>query len=177
LNIDCTIMTDRSPEQVADAQLTDTVVHWPATLGRERVLRVYHWPAEEFGFHEFRHVIRTPNPIEIRNRAVMPARAIDYRIYLPALMEDFIEHGGHLEVAPVEAKDMCRIAERFDLVVVATPGGGFADLFPRDRVNSPYDHRSAIGSPVCSLDFGCPRCTARSCRSCRALVRRWHFRC
>jgi 2-polyprenyl-6-methoxyphenol hydroxylase-like FAD-dependent oxidoreductase len=139
LNIDCTIMTDRSSEQVAGAQLTNTAVHWPATLGRERVLRVYHWPAEEFGFHEFRHVIRTPEPIEIRNRAVMPARAIDYRIYLPALMEDFVERGGHLEVAPIEAKDMCRIAERFDLVVVATPDGGFADLFRRDPMHSPYD--------------------------------------
>ena len=139
LNIDCTIMTDRSPEQVAGAQLTNTVVHWPATLGRERVLRVYHWPAEEFGFHKFRHVIRTPKPIEILNWAVKPARAIDYRIYLPALMEDFVERGGHLEVAPVEAKKMCCIAERFDLVVVATPGGGFADLFPRDPVHSPYD--------------------------------------
>jgi hypothetical protein len=69
----------------------------------------------------------------------MPARAIDYRIYLPALMEDFVERGGHLEVAPVEAKNMSRIAERFDLVVVATPGGGFANLFPRDPVLSPYD--------------------------------------
>jgi 2-polyprenyl-6-methoxyphenol hydroxylase-like FAD-dependent oxidoreductase len=139
LNIDCTIMTDRSPEQEASAQLTNTVVHWPATLGRERVLRVYHWPAEEFGFREFRNVIRAPEPIEIRNRAVMPARAIDYRIYLPALMEDFAGRGGRLEVAPVAAKDIGRIAERFDLVVVATPGNGFADLFARDRALSPYD--------------------------------------
>ena len=114
-------------------------MHWPATLGRERVLRVYHWPAEEFGFHEFCQVIRVPKPIEIRNRAVMPARAIDYRIYLPALMADFTERGGRLEVATVEVKDIRRIAERFDLVVVATPGNGFADLFPRDPALSPYD--------------------------------------
>jgi glycine/D-amino acid oxidase-like deaminating enzyme len=80
LNIDCTIITDRSLGQVASAKLTNPVVHWSATLGRERVLRVYHWPAEEFGFREFRKVIRTPQPIEIRARAVMPARAIDYRI-------------------------------------------------------------------------------------------------
>jgi 2-polyprenyl-6-methoxyphenol hydroxylase-like FAD-dependent oxidoreductase len=139
LNIDCTIMTDRSAEQVASSKLTNTVVHWPATLGRERVLRVYHWPAEEFGFHEIRHIIRTPEPIEIRDRTVMPARAIDYRIYLPNLMEDFANRGGRLEVAPLDAKDMRRIAERFDLVVVATPGFGFADLFPRDPALSPYD--------------------------------------
>ena len=139
LGIDCTIMTDRSPDQVAAAQLTNTVVHWPATLGRERVLQVYHWPAEEFGFHRVHQVIQTPQPIEIRNRAAAPARAIDYRIYLPRLMEDFAERGGRLEVAALEAKDIGRIAERFDLVVVATPGNGFARLFARDPALSPYE--------------------------------------
>jgi hypothetical protein len=137
--IDCTIITDRSPDQVAAGPLMDTVVHWPATLGRERVLRVYHWPAEEFGFHEVHQIIQTPQPIEIRNWTVMPARAIDYRIYLPTLMEEFAERGGRLEVAPVETKDIASIAERFDLVVVAMPGNGFADLFARDPALSPYD--------------------------------------
>ena len=139
LNIDCTIMTERSPDKVASAPLTNVVVHWPATLGRERVLRAYHWPAEEFGFHHVRKVIQSPQPIEIRNRAVMPARAVDYRIYLPTLMEDFVERGGRLEVAPIDAKEIGRIAERFDLVVVATADNGFARLFPRDAARSPYD--------------------------------------
>jgi hypothetical protein len=139
LNIDCTIMTDRSADQVAGAQLTNIVVHWPATLGRERVLRAYHWPAEEFGFQHIRQVIQTPQPIEIRNRAMMPARAVDYRIYLPTLMEDFVERGGHLEVTPIDVKDIGRIAKRFDLIVVATPGNGFAGLFSRDAALSPYD--------------------------------------
>jgi hypothetical protein len=139
LSIDCTIMTDRSADQVANAKLINPVLHWPATLGRERVLRVHHWPAEEFGFHEFRNVIRTPQPIEVRARAMMPARAIDDRIYLPTLMEDFVERGGRLEVAPVEAKDLGRIAERFDLVVVGRSRDGFADLFPRHPALSPYD--------------------------------------
>jgi 2-polyprenyl-6-methoxyphenol hydroxylase-like FAD-dependent oxidoreductase len=138
LGVDCTIMTDRSAEQVAAAQLTNAVVHWPTTLGRERVLRVYHWPAEEFGFHHIHQVIQTPQPIEIRNRTTAPARAIDYRIYLPHLMADFAERGGRLEVASLEAKDIGSIAERFDLVVVATPGNGFARLFARDPALSPY---------------------------------------
>jgi 2-polyprenyl-6-methoxyphenol hydroxylase-like FAD-dependent oxidoreductase len=58
--MDCTILTDRSSDQVAAAQLTNIVVHWPTTLGRERVLQVYHWPAEEFGFHHFHQVIQAP---------------------------------------------------------------------------------------------------------------------
>ena len=50
LGIACTIITDKTPEQIAAAQLANMVVHWPTTLGRERVLGVYHWPAEEYGF-------------------------------------------------------------------------------------------------------------------------------
>jgi hypothetical protein len=139
LNIDCTIMTDHSADQVVSAKLINPALYWPATLRRERVLRVQHWPAEEFGFHEFRSVIQTPEPIEIRARAMMPACAIDNRICLSTLMEDFAERGGRLEVAPVEAKDLYRIAERFDLVIVATPDKGLADLFPRNPELSPYD--------------------------------------
>jgi hypothetical protein len=71
---------------------------------------------------------------------MMPARAIDYRLYLPELMNDFVERGGRLEIAPIDAQEIGRIAQRFDLVVVATPGNGFAGLFPRDAALSPY-HR------------------------------------
>jgi glycine/D-amino acid oxidase-like deaminating enzyme len=35
LGIACTIITDKTPDQVAAAQLANMVVHWPTTLGRE----------------------------------------------------------------------------------------------------------------------------------------------
>jgi hypothetical protein len=124
---------------VATAQLSNMVVHWPTTLGRERVLQVYHWPAEEFGFHQFHEVIQTPQPIDIHHTATAPARGVDYRIYLPCLMEDFVESCGRLEVASLGVNDIGRIAECFDLVVVAMPGNGFAQLFARDAANSPSD--------------------------------------
>ena len=139
LGIACTIITDRTPKQVATAQLANIVTHWPTTLRRERVLGVYHWPAEEFGFSATLYAIQTPEPIEINCRAAQPARAVDYRIYLPQLMQDFAERGGRLEVGPLDVKDVGRIAERFDLIVVAMPGNGFRDLFARDDANSPYD--------------------------------------
>jgi len=138
LGIACTIIADKTPEQVAAAQLTNMVVHWPTTLGRERVLGVYHWPTSEHGFSLLHQVIQTAERIEIHSRASQPARAVDYRIYLPQLMADFAERGGRLEVSTLDAKDIGRIAERFDLVVVAMPGNGFQHLFARDDANSPY---------------------------------------
>ena len=137
--MDCTIITDRSPEQVAAGQLTNTVVHWPATLRRERVLQVCHWPTEMFGFHRFRQIIQGPEPIVIRSQSAAPARAVDYRIYLPRLMEDFADRGGRLELAALDVRDIDRLADRFDLIVVATPGNGFAQLFVPNLEESPYD--------------------------------------
>ena len=114
-------------------------MHWRTTLGRERVLQTYHWVAEEFGFDRVHNVIQTPQQIEIQHRGVTPARAVDYRIYLPRLMEDFVQRGGRLEVSALDVADIGRIADRFDLVVVAMPGSGFSRLFARDDANSPYD--------------------------------------
>jgi hypothetical protein len=139
LDIPCTIMTDRTPDQVAAGRLANTVPHWSATLQRERVLRVGHWPGEQFGFNMFRNVIQTPQPIDIRGYAAAPARAVDYRMYLPRLMQDFVARGGHLEMSSLDAKDIGRVAARFGLVVIATPGHGFSSLFARDDANSPYD--------------------------------------
>jgi Styrene monooxygenase A putative substrate binding domain len=139
MGIGCTIMTDRSPEQVATGALANAVVHWHATLEREQVLQVCHWPAEEFGFGRMQYVIQTPEPIEIRCRASALARAVDYRLYLPQLMNDFTERGGRLEVSALDAMNIGRIAARFDLVVVAMPGNGFSRLFACDVANSPYE--------------------------------------
>lgn len=139
LGIDSTIITDNTPDQVAAGRLANSVVHWPATLRRERVLKVYHWPAEEFGFAGVRQVIQTPEPIEISGRASAPARAVDYRIYLPRLMEDFVQRGGRLELSSLHVNDISVVAERFDLVVITTAKNGFDRLFARDALNSPYD--------------------------------------
>ena len=139
LGIDCTIITDRTPDQVAAGPLANAVVHWSATLRRERVLQACHWPAETFGFDQVRNVIAASEPVEIRCDELAPARAVDDRIYLPRLMEDFMDRGGRLQVTGLDVKDIGAIAERFDLVVVATPGNGFSRLFARDVANSPCE--------------------------------------
>jgi 2-polyprenyl-6-methoxyphenol hydroxylase-like FAD-dependent oxidoreductase len=138
MNVDCTIITEHAPDEVAASRLANTVVHWPATLGRERILRVSHWSEEQFGFSRIDHIVQSKRPIEIHGRTSAPARAVDYRVYLPRLMEDFVERGGRLEVRSLNAQDIGRVADRFDLVVVATPHRGFANLFARDAANSPY---------------------------------------
>jgi 2-polyprenyl-6-methoxyphenol hydroxylase-like FAD-dependent oxidoreductase len=139
LGIDATIIADRSPDEVVWSRLANTVVHWPATLERERLLGIRHWPAEEFGFRWVHNIIHTPEPITIQSRSAAPARGIDHRIYLPRLMEDFVARGGRIEVSPFDVQDVDRLAERFDLLVIATPKGGYSRIFAKDLENSPFD--------------------------------------
>ena len=49
-----------------------------------------------------------------------------------------MDRGGRLQVTDLDVNDIDAIGERFDLVVVATPGNGFSRLFARDVANSPY---------------------------------------
>ena len=107
----------------------------------------------------------------------MPARAIDYRIYLPRLMEDFVERGGRLEVAPLEAKEIGRIADRFDLVVVATPGNGFARLFARDAALHSTTGRSAIRVAGLFTGFCSTLIRGGTFPSCQVMAKRWRSRC
>jgi 2-polyprenyl-6-methoxyphenol hydroxylase-like FAD-dependent oxidoreductase len=65
--------------------------------------------------------------------------AVDYRIYLARLLEDFEQRGGIVFQGTVAQDAMPALGARHDLVVVATGRGGLADLFPSVPGRSPFD--------------------------------------
>ncbi len=66
------------------------------------------------------------------------SRAVDYRIYLPALMEDFTGRGGKIEYRRIEERDIAPLVARFDLLVVSTGKGPLGQLFSYRPEHSPY---------------------------------------
>ncbi len=44
-----------------------------------------------------------PEPLHFRGDFTRPSRAVDYRIYLPTLMQDFARRGGKIEYRRIEA--------------------------------------------------------------------------
>ncbi|MBR8743043.1 styrene monooxygenase subunit StyA [Nocardiopsis sp. MG754419] len=135
--VDTTILTDRTPDQQRAARLPNTVAHHAVTVERERALDVDHWPVEEYGYgrHEYRV---GPEPLRFSGALHAPSRAVDYRIYLPRLMEDFAQRGGALEFGRLSPDDLPRLAARFDLLVVCTGRGAFSEVFERDPEYSPF---------------------------------------
>ncbi|WP_368679869.1 styrene monooxygenase/indole monooxygenase family protein (plasmid) [Rhodococcus opacus] len=135
--IDATIFTDRRPEEYANVRLLNTVAHHSVTVAHEDDLGVNHWPNDGYFGHYY--YIGVPSmPIEFYGDYAKPSRAVDYRIYLPQLMQDFEERGGKIEYRPVGVEDLTDLSDEYDLVVVGTGKGGLGQLFARDEQTSPF---------------------------------------
>jgi 2-polyprenyl-6-methoxyphenol hydroxylase-like FAD-dependent oxidoreductase len=138
-DVPVTIYTDKTGQQIADGRLLNTVAHHHHTLERERALGVHHWDAAEYGYVCHHHcVVGPPEPMRFRGDFVNPSSIIDYRLYLPRLMEDYQERGGAMVFGPIDAEEIERISSDHDLVVVAA-GRGAGAMFPARQDKSPYD--------------------------------------
>lgn len=136
--VESTIFTDRRPEEYRDVRLLNTVAHHAVTVEREVGLDVDHWPGA--GYYGHYYYIGVPGmPIEFYgDLSAGPSRAIDYRVYLPTLMNDFLQRGGKIEYRNIELSDVEDLSDAYDLVLIGTGKGGLGTLFARDEDSSPY---------------------------------------
>ncbi|WP_236789142.1 styrene monooxygenase subunit StyA [Amycolatopsis sp. GM8] len=139
-DVPVTIYSDRDAEQIGSGRMLNSVAHHHATIEREQALGVDHWPDEEYHYFGHHHYLGGgPQPLVFPGFFTAPSRAIDYRIYLPALLADFVSRGGEFEVRPVQAADVSTLSERHELVVIASGRGNMSAIFPRRADKSPYD--------------------------------------
>ena len=136
--VDATLITDRAPEDYRNLRLLNTVAHHHVTIAREDYLGVNHWkdPKDHYYYHD--HAFNFPEPIKFRGYFSKASRAVDYRIYLPALMEDFQRRGGKIEYRRIEESDIGPLVARFDLLVVAAGKGPLGQLFAYRPEQTPY---------------------------------------
>lgn len=135
--VDTTVFTDRPSTDYASMRLPNTVAHFAVTLANENALGVNHWQSGEVGYFGHNYYIGTPEPLTFYGDLHAPSRAVDYRIYLPTLMEDYVQRGGKLEIRSIEQDDYAGLAKEFDLIVVST-GKGTGAMFPRRAEHSPH---------------------------------------
>ena len=136
--VDATIVTDRKPEEYRHSKLLNTVAHHHVTVARENYLGVNHWqdPSHYYQYHD--HYFNFPAPLHFRGDFTKPSRAVDYRIYLPLLMEDFMSRGGNIEYRRIEEGDIAALIGRFDLLVVSTGKGALGQLFAYRPEHTPF---------------------------------------
>ena len=134
-----TIITDREPEHYASMRLINTVAHHNVTLQRETALGVNHWDDPDHAYYHHDHAFNFPDsPLLFRGAFRKPSRAVDYRLYLPALMQDFAERGGAFEFTEIREDTIPDLVARFDLLVVSTGKGALGRMFAHRPEHSPY---------------------------------------
>lgn len=136
--VDATVITDRTPDEYRGMRLINTVAHHHVTLAREDELGVNHWQEPKLHYYYHDHYFNFPQPLSFRGDFSRPSRAVDYRIYLPALMQDFERRGGKIEIRRIEEGDIQPLVSRFDLLVVSTGKGALGQLFTYRPEHTPY---------------------------------------
>jgi 2-polyprenyl-6-methoxyphenol hydroxylase-like FAD-dependent oxidoreductase len=135
--VEVTIFTDRRPEEYRNMRLLNTVAHHHVTIAREDMLGCNHWPDDGYFGHYY--YVGGPQPMRFFGKLEKPSRAVDYRIYQPRLMEDFVARGGIIEYRDITHDDVADLSNRFDMLVVCTGKGPFGRMFARDDARSPFD--------------------------------------
>ena len=138
-DIEVTLFTDRRPSEYAGMRLLNTVAHHAVTLERETALGINHWPEAEYGYFGHYYIGAKPQALEFYGDLHAPSRAVDYRLYQPRLMEDFLEQGGEIDYREIRAEDVASLSANFDLLVVCTGKGPLGQMFQHEPAHSPFD--------------------------------------
>jgi 2-polyprenyl-6-methoxyphenol hydroxylase-like FAD-dependent oxidoreductase len=143
-----TMYAERSLAEVAAGPPMNMVVRFDRSRQRERDLGVDHWTSADSDVQGINFAAETEPPLGFFGRFDRPGSAVDFRIYLPRLVDAYVERGGDLKIMDLDVPTVEGLAERHDLVVAATGRNGLHGLFPRD------DQRSQFTEPQRRLTAG-----------------------
>ncbi|MEV5895241.1 styrene monooxygenase/indole monooxygenase family protein [Nonomuraea fuscirosea] len=141
LGVETTLYCERGAESIRTGRLPNTVARMGHTQERERELGSAHFRDPECLMYSATLSIKGDPPLEFTGYVSEPFHAVDFRLLLPAFMDDYAERGGEIVVAAAEpdAAQVDRWSRGHELMVVAAGRRSVAELFPRDPGRSPYD--------------------------------------
>jgi 2-polyprenyl-6-methoxyphenol hydroxylase-like FAD-dependent oxidoreductase len=154
-----TLYAERSPEDVRNGRLPNTVVHNHRTRAREREIGANLWDEAAPPIDGHWHWVPAgPEALDFPGYFERPSLAVDYRLYQAQLLEEFASRGGKVEVGAVGAEELGRLAPRHDLIAISTGRGGLTDLFPRTERSWPEPGRLLSAGLYAGIaDSGAPR--------------------
>ncbi|MCT9932127.1 NAD(P)-binding protein [Planotetraspora sp. A-T 1434] len=141
LGVDVTLYSESTADQMRRGRLPNTVARMKRTLARERALGSEHFAVEGSLVGTARISITGEPPLEFGGSLDEPFHGLDFRLLLPALLDDFTARGGRLVMTEPSpgAAEVDAWSARHELMVVAAGRRSVAELFPRDESRSPYD--------------------------------------
>ena len=109
--VDSVVYAERAAAEWERARLPNTVARYGPTMVRERLLGIDHWEGVETGIERFELSI-TGTAIAFSAPVPHGGSAVDFRLYLPRLLEDFAAGGGEIVVATLDAAAIRRAWRR-----------------------------------------------------------------
>ncbi|MFG1873547.1 styrene monooxygenase/indole monooxygenase family protein [Sphaerisporangium sp. NPDC049003] len=141
LGVDVTLYTEKTADQLRGGRLPNTVARMKRTRDRERALGSEHFAEDGSLASTAKISIKGEPPLEFQGTLDEPFHAVDFRLLLPAFLDDYTSRGGRLVVTEPSpgAEDVERWSAAHELIVVAAGRRSVSELFPRDAARSPYD--------------------------------------
>ena len=133
--VDTTVYAERTPDEMRATRLPNTVARFHTTVAREHALGVDHW-AGTAADSVSTHISILDTPIAFAGHLAGPLSGVDFRVYLPRLLEDYAERGGHVVFGPRTPDDVVAGIDAHDLTVVASGRDSVNAFFPRDPKRS-----------------------------------------
>lgn len=125
------------PEAVRRGRAMNFVARSGRTQARERDLGVDFWHAPDTRAVARTVRVHASRPLAFRADPQPPYSMVDFRIYLPALLEEYLRRGGRHTVRELTVRTAVEAARDHDLVVVCG-GRAAGGLFARDDARSPF---------------------------------------
>lgn len=139
-----TLYTPHTARELATGRMQNTVAHMPDTVIRERELGIDFWndgSVRSCGVRHYSLLVEPGTAVDFHGGLNGEERCIDYRLYLPRLMDEFESRGGRLVHQALSADALDTLAAGHPLLAIATGKGsdGFTDYFPRITELSQHD--------------------------------------
>lgn len=132
--VEVTVVSAQTPQQMRRQRPRSTQVKFPRALAVDRRWGNDLYDDQAPPITGLRVRVPGPQPLDLVGRGPLadtPARSVDQRLVMPALLEAVERAGGRTRYEQVT--DLAALADGYDLVVVTAGRGPLAERFPVDR--------------------------------------------
>lgn len=139
---DVTVVSNRTPEQMATGRVTSSQCMFSSSLAHERALGIDFWADSCPPVEQIALTVPSPNGgIAFKWGGVLdsPAQSVDQRLKMPRWLTEVAARGGEVVIAEAGIAELEKYAASSDLVIVAAGKGEIASLFSRDAGRSAFD--------------------------------------
>jgi 2-polyprenyl-6-methoxyphenol hydroxylase-like FAD-dependent oxidoreductase len=139
---DVTLMSARTPDEIRNGRVMSTQCMFHTSLQTERDLGLDFWEADTpsiWGLGVSVAGADGARAVDWLGHLDGYAQSVDQRVKMAGWLEAFEQQGGKLVLHGVAVSDLDRLADMYDLTVVAAGKGELVSMFGRDTRRSTFD--------------------------------------